>query len=100
MSNDPEILISAYGVRGDSDLCGFLLVSPKLSGPRLFKIASVDDVPQLEIISAINRVPFVPSEDSEYIVSLLMRHQQQPAYFVAAIGNDTFGGGTFGGDLF
>jgi hypothetical protein len=33
---------------------------------------------------------FVPQDDSEYMVSLLMRQQQQPAYFVAAIGSGTF----------
>jgi hypothetical protein len=94
MTTDPEIVISIYSLEDDSDVLGFLNVSARpadFSG-RLYCVGSVGLVWPVEATLKNADSVFVPTDDSEWLVALMMRRQQQyPEFLSAMMAN----GGTF-----
>lgn len=95
MPNNEDIPIILHFLQFGSGVRGSFVARLSDIDVELLDVGLVDVGP----IEATTPV-FVPADDSEWMVSMLMRRQQEDSYFIAAVGSGTFSAGVFGGGTF
>ena len=90
MANIEDILITLHFLQIGSGKRGSFVARLSDTDVELRDVGFVGVEP-IEILTPI----FIPTDDSEWTVAMLMRHHQQRSNFVAAIGSGTFDGGAF-----